>query len=131
VRSTPLPYALAQAEFRFPALTAVAARLPLGSGRESAVAALLAARLATSFVTGVALTPAQRAERGAAASHWLGSTCPDARMRAACISVADAAGSGDAAQAGRALARVQELLAPIVSADARAELAELVAALTA
>ena len=46
VNHEPLPYSLESLAFPFPALAALAGRLPLGGGREVALAAMLVARLA-------------------------------------------------------------------------------------
>lgn len=68
-----LPYALEPLRFPFPALAALAGRLPLGGGREVALAALMTARLAQGVTPGDALHPADRVTRAAAAKVWLAS----------------------------------------------------------
>ena len=76
-----LPFALETLRFPFPALAALAGRLPLGGGREVALASLLAARLALSVSTGESLPPADRASRAAAAKVWLASLALPATTR--------------------------------------------------
>ncbi len=68
-----LPYALEALQFRFPALAALAGRLPLGGGREVALAALMTARLARGLLPDDTLPAVDRASRAAAAKVWLAS----------------------------------------------------------
>ena len=79
--SEPLPYALEALRFPFPALAALAGRLPLGGGREVALAALLTARLAQGAAADDALPPGDRATRAAAAKVWLASLALPATTR--------------------------------------------------
>ncbi len=73
-----LPYALEPLRFPFPALAALAGRLPLGGGREVALAALMTARLARDM----AITDAgDRGTRGTAAKVWLASLALPAATR--------------------------------------------------
>ena len=62
MHTEPLPYALEPLRFPFPALAALAGRLPLGGGREVALAALMTARLAQGVSSGDALHPAGAAD---------------------------------------------------------------------
>jgi hypothetical protein len=73
VHSEYLPYALDTLRFPFPALASLAGRLPLGGGREVALAALMTARLAQGVTTGDALPVGERVTRAAAAKVWLAS----------------------------------------------------------
>ena len=77
----PLPYALDPLRFPFPALAALAGRLPLGGGREVALAALMMARLATGVLTSESLPLAERTTRAAAARVWLASLALPATSR--------------------------------------------------
>ncbi len=79
--SEPLPYALEALRFPFPALASLAGRLPLGGGREVALAALLTARLAQGAAADDALPPGDRATRAAAAKVWLASLALPATTR--------------------------------------------------
>jgi hypothetical protein len=81
VLSEPLPYALEALRFPFPALASLAGRLPLGGGREVALAALLTARLAQGAAADDALPPGDRATRAAAAKVWLASLALPATTR--------------------------------------------------
>lgn len=73
-----LPYALEPLRFPFPALAALAGRLPLGGGREVALAALMTARLARD----VGITDAgDRGTRVTAAKVWLASLALPAATR--------------------------------------------------
>lgn len=77
----PLPYALETLRFPFPALAALAGRLPLGGGREVALASLLVARLAQGVAAGESLPAAERASRAAGAKVWLASLALPATTR--------------------------------------------------
>ncbi|MFN5581180.1 hypothetical protein [Gemmatimonas sp.] len=79
--SDPLPYAVESLRFPFPALATLAGRLPLGGGREVALAALLVARLSQGVASGEALPPADRATRATAAKVWLASLALPAATR--------------------------------------------------
>ena len=68
-----LPYSLEPLAFPFPALAALAGRLPLGGGREVALAALVAARLADGLRGAEAMSTADRGGRATAAKVWLAS----------------------------------------------------------
>jgi len=81
VLSEPLPYALEALRFPFPALASLAGRLPLGGGREVALAALLTARLAHGVAPGDALPPGDRTARASAAKVWLASLALPATTR--------------------------------------------------
>jgi hypothetical protein len=81
VLTDPLPHALEPLRFPFPALAALAGRLPLGGGREVALAALLTARLAQGVANGDPLHPADRAARASGAKVWLASLALPATTR--------------------------------------------------
>jgi len=81
VHSEYLPYALDTIRFPFPALASLAGRLPLGGGREVALAALMTARLALGVTTGEALPVGERVTRAAAAKVWLASLALPATTR--------------------------------------------------
>ena len=119
------PYALESPSFRFPAIAALAGRLPLGAGREPILAVLLAARIADVVTTPDALTPAVRKSRAAAAQQWLSATCPDGKVRAACVALADASISADGDAAARALVKVMEVTDGFLDGAARSELRAL------
>ena len=81
MQSHSLPYGLDPIGFPFPALAALAGRLPLGGGREVALAALMTARLAASLRGQDVLTPPERATRATAAKVWLASLALPATTR--------------------------------------------------
>lgn len=119
------PYAVTPIPFRFVALARLAGSLPLGQGRESALAVLLVARLAQAALVG-GLVPAAMAKRAASGRKWLHSLCPDKVVCAATAAVCDAITAGDPRAIERAMARVTEVTAPILTAAARAELTTIV-----
>jgi hypothetical protein len=121
------PFALSPASFRFPALASLAARSALGAGREAALATLLTARVAEGVLT---LPRAARAERATAAAQWLGTSCPDARIRAACIAVVEATADDPREPLARALTRVIDANAAHLDVASKAELTALVRAVT-
>lgn len=77
----PLPYSPEPLRFPFPALAALAGRLPLGGGREVALAALLTARLAHGVAPGESLPAADRVARASGAKVWLASLALPATTR--------------------------------------------------
>ena len=81
VHAESLPYALDPLRFPFPALASLAGRLPLGGGREVALAALMTARLAQGVTTGETLQLGERVTRAAAAKVWLASLALPATTR--------------------------------------------------
>lgn len=82
MHNDPLPFALEPLRFPFPALAALGGRLPLGGGREVALAALMTARLAHGLFGGDALHAADRVSRASAAKVWLASLALPATTRA-------------------------------------------------
>ena len=133
LRTPPPPYSLSPASFRFPALAAQAAKLPLGAGRETILSTLLAARLAADSLSGVPLDASTRAARAEAARDWFRASCPDARVRVACTAVADATAGGsssassvpDSDDVAKAVGRLVELAARHLDRASRAELEAL------
>ncbi len=81
MQAHPLPYGLDPLGFPFPALAALAGRLPLGGGREVALAALMTARLAASLRGNDVLSAQERATRATAAKVWLASLALPASTR--------------------------------------------------
>lgn len=97
-----LPYRLEALAFPYPALALLAGRLPLGGGREVALAALMTARLAATVDGPAALPPAERATRAAAAKVWLASLALPASTRVAFARCIEAT-TGSAQQTAGAL----------------------------
>jgi hypothetical protein len=81
VHIEPLPFSLEPLAFPFPALAALAGRLPLGGGREVALAALLLARLAQGLRANDAISTPDRVARAASAKVWLASLALPAATR--------------------------------------------------
>lgn len=100
------PYALAPTQFPFPALAALAGRLPLGGGREVALAVLTVARLAVVLLPPDALPAEERQARAQGARVWLASLALPAPLRVPLARSIDAsaAGAGPMATALRGLA---------------------------
>jgi hypothetical protein len=93
--STPhLPFALAPIDFPFPALAGLAGRLPLGGGREVALAVLTVARLGTVLLPPEALPLEERQVRASAARVWLASLALPAPLRVPLARAIDASAAG-------------------------------------
>ena len=95
-----LPFGLEPIAFPFPALAALAGRLPHGGGREVALAALTCARLASGATGGDAFASPDRAARANAAKVWLASVALPAPIRvpfARCIDATPGSASAIAA----------------------------------
>lgn len=89
-----LPHALEALQFPFPALAALAGRLPFGGGREVVLAVLLTARLAEGVVEDDPQPVAERVSRAAAAKVWLASMALPAATRAPLARLVDATTGG-------------------------------------
>ena len=76
-----LPYGLEPIGFPFPALALLAGRLPLGGGREVALASLMVARLAAALGGTYGLPVPERTSRATAAKVWLASVALPANTR--------------------------------------------------
>jgi hypothetical protein len=121
VHSETLPYSLERLAFPFPALAALAGRLPLGGGREVALATLLVARLASGVHPATPLGTPDRVARAASAKVWLASLALPAAARpplARCIE----ATAGSAAQVAAALRSVLAVTNTHLDAPALLEL---------
>ena len=95
-----LPFALERLRFPFPALAALAGRLPLGGGREVALAALMTARLANALTRDDLLHSVDRATRASAAKVWLASLALPANTRIPFARAIDATALGTLQVAG-------------------------------
>lgn len=100
--SDTLPYGLQPLAFPFPALASLAGRLPLGGGREVALASLMVARLAQAVQSA---TTADRVARASAAKIWLASLALPATTRVPLARSIEAS-TGTALQAATALRAV-------------------------
>jgi hypothetical protein len=81
VHTDALPYGLEPLAFPYPALAALAGRLPHGGGREVALAALMAARLSHNLQSSAQMPAADRTSRATAAKVWLASLALPANTR--------------------------------------------------
>ena len=123
------PYSLTPTAFRFTALASLAGRAPLGGRREIALAVYLAARLAQDALPDRDLSKAARAERAGHAKQWLASLALPAPVRPALVDLIDASGK-ERADVARELKAAIPIVAESLDRLARAELAELFAALS-
>ncbi len=88
-----LPYSLEPLTFPFPAMAALAGRLPLGGGREVALASLLVARLALGVRGPEPMSVPDRVARAASAKVWLASLALPAATRVSFARCVDATAS--------------------------------------
>ena len=94
------PYALASVAFPFPAMAGLAGRLPLGGGREVALAVLSIARLASGLLPPDNLAAEDRQARATAARVWLASLALPAALRVPLARAVDASAQGPVPMAG-------------------------------
>lgn len=93
MNADPLPYSLESLTFPFPALAALAGRLPLGGGREVALAAMLVARLALGLKGPETMNAPDRVARAASSKVWLASLALPASTRVPFARCVDATAS--------------------------------------
>ncbi len=117
-----LPYSLEPLGFPFPALAARAGRLPLGGGREAALAALMVAHLADSMRSDLAQP--ERAARISQAKIWLASLALPGTTRAPLTRCVDAT-AGTASQVATALRSVVAATSSYLDGAAVQELEQL------
>ena len=121
----PQPYTLLAPTFAFRSLAALAAKAALGGPRETALATLIAARLAAGAAAPLSLAPPIRAARADAAKVWLSSVALPAPVRAAITKLVDASAGNDEKSLLAALAKVTDVTAPVLTKGARSELDRL------
>ena len=121
----PPPYTLATPTFAFRQLAGLASKAALGGPRETALATLIAARLASGSAPPLALAPAIRQARADSARAWLSSVALPAPVRSAVAKLVDASAGTDDRLIGTALAKVTDVTAPVLSKGARLELDRL------
>lgn len=124
------PFALAPITFPFPALAGLAGRLPLGGGREVALAVLTAARLGVVMLPPEALPGDERQARAAAARVWLASLALPAPLRVPLARAIDASATGPMPMSG-ALRAVSAAAGSYLDGGASLELDRLVRRLAA
>lgn len=119
-----LPYSVEPLAFPFPALTALAGRLPLGGGREVALASLLVARLSHGVSGAEPIGAPERVARASSAKVLLASLALPAATRvpfSRCIE----ATAGTPLQVAGALRSVIAVTAPHLDGPAVMELEHL------
>ena len=119
------PFAVAEPVFRLRALALAVSKAPLGGVREALMATLVAARLSVAAHGSAALPAEQRAERAAAARHWMGALTLPAAVRHALEQLIDATARDDATALAVALSGVTEVTAPHLDRKTRSELDRL------
>jgi hypothetical protein len=123
------PYALAPTHFRFPALAALAGRMPLGGQREVALAAYLAARLAHDALPERGLSAEVRGERVGGAKAWLSSLSLPGTVRPTLVRLVEASGVAGTTQIAEAVRAVIAVTANLLDGRSRLELDQLATAL--
>ncbi len=106
-----------------------AGRAPRGGPRESALAALMGARLAAGLLGPTPLASDARATRADAARGWLGSIAVPPVAKVAVARLIEATGRDDLARVAMAMSKVTEVAAPYLDRAAQAELERFCAAL--
>lgn len=124
------PYALPTVGFPLPALAALAGRLPLGDGREVALATLCAARLATGLLPPDTFGAEDRQVRAEATRVWLAALTLPSVIRDALMRVVDGTIAGPIQAAG-ALRVVSTAADGVLDAASSLELERLVRRLAA
>lgn len=125
------PYAVAPSAFPFPAVAALAGRVPLGGEREAVLACFMAARLARDAMQtpADAVPPSLRQARSRGARAWLGALAVPAGVRGAVAKLIDASALDDPAAMRGPLNTVIGVTASYLDAAARSELDRLAQAL--
>ena len=116
----PPPYTLTSPVFAFRSLSMLAARAALGGPRETALATLIAARLAAGAAP-------LRAARADAARIWLTSVALPAPVRTAIARLVEATSGNDPKTIVTSLAKVTDVTALVLTRGARSELDRLAA----
>lgn len=116
--------------FPFPALAALAGRVPIGRGREAALSCLMGARLVAGGLPPLSLPAAVRAERARGARAWLASLTLPAKLRAPLARLYDASAREPGPELAAAVRAVADAAAAHLDPDARAELDALATAAT-
>ena len=125
------PFSLTTPAFRFRAIALLAGRAPLGGEREMALAMLMAARLADGLVGRTPLSGMARRMRGAGARVWFSTLTLPAAVRIPIARVVEATEGDDRGLVAETLGAFAEIARPLLDSPSRAEITELLAALTA
>lgn len=108
--------------FRFRALAGLAGRRQLGGDREVAVAAFIAARLASAALLQVPLPAEVRTARATGARAWLAAVAVPAAARGPLVRVIDASGRADRAALGAAVRALIDAAGRCLDGAARREM---------
>jgi hypothetical protein len=119
-------YSVAQGDFPFRAIAALAGRAPIGGAREIVIATLICARLALSAIDPRGLPLQARETRASGAKNWLLSLALPLNSRTAFLKVIEASGTDDIEYLGRSLAQVIDFADPHLDYASRLELGRLV-----
>lgn len=119
------PFALTAPVFPLRTLASAVSRAPVGGVRETLLAALVGARLASGALEPAPLPVPVRAERATAARHWMAALSLAAPVRAALNQLVDASIQGIPEPLQNALVNVIEVTAPHLDRKARSELERL------
>jgi hypothetical protein len=110
--------------FPFPSLAALAGRAALGGERETALAALMAARLAAGLAT-LSVPPATRGSRAAAARAWLTGLALPPALRTPLARVVDASAGEDRLRLAQHLRSLSHAASTWLDSPSRSELERL------
>ncbi|HEX6251086.1 MAG TPA: hypothetical protein VFZ56_06620 [Gemmatimonadaceae bacterium] len=119
------PYALAPVEFQFPALAALAARVPVGGEREAVLACITLGRLASALLPPVELSSELRRERAEGARIWLLSLPLEPTIRALLLRAINSTASATRAELAAEIELIRERLEGALDAASGGELQRL------
>jgi hypothetical protein len=119
------PYALAPAEFQFPALAALAARIPVGGEREAVLGCITLARLASALLPPIELSGELRRERAEGARVWLLSLPLDQTLRSLILRAINATASATRAELAAEIDLIRERMEGALDPASTAELVRL------
>jgi hypothetical protein len=120
------PYALSAVEFPCPGLAALAARAPVGAGRELVLACITVARLAVAAGPPLGLPQEVRRERAEAARAWLSTLSVEPTRRAAFLRAINASAVGSLRDIADELRAVSQALEVTLDEAGREDLARIV-----
>lgn len=119
------PYALAPAEFQFPALAALAARIPVGGEREAVLGCITLARLANALLPPTELSGELRRERAEGARVWLLSLPLEPTVRALLLRAINSTASATRAELAAEIDLIRERLEGALDPASAGELQRL------
>jgi len=119
------PYALAPAEFQFPALAALAARVPVGGEREAVLGCLTLARLGSALLPPVELSGELRRERAEGARVWLLSLPLEQTLRPLILRAINSTATATRAEVAAEIDIVRERLEGVLDTASEGELLHL------